>query len=73
MSETQDIASPYMTTKELASLLRTTPNAVKIMRHRGLGPRGVRRGRLVLYRRTVVDAWLKAREDADELAQRAIA
>lgn len=62
-----------MTTKELASILHTTPNAVLIMRHRGQAPRGMRRGRQVLYRRTVVEAWLAAREAADELSQRAVA
>lgn len=64
-------ASPFMTTKELASVLRTTPNAIRILRHRGLGPSGFRRGRQVLYRRAAVDAWLAAKEAADHLAQRA--
>lgn len=72
MSETNTV-SPFMTTKELASVLRTTPNAVRIMRHRGLGPSGFRRGRQVLYRRTAVDAWLASKEAADHLAQRAAA
>ncbi|MCE7550871.1 helix-turn-helix domain-containing protein [Streptomyces thermodiastaticus] len=60
-----------MTTKELADILRITPNAVRMMRHRGLGPRGFRRGRQVLYRRAVVEEWLAALEAADTLAQRA--
>lgn len=70
MSETITV-SPYMTTKELAHILRTTPNAVRILRHRGIGPRGFRRGRQVLYRRTAVEEWLTAMEAADVLAQRA--
>ena len=70
MSETTT-ASPYMTTKELAEILRTTPNAVRIMRHRGDAPRGFRRGRSVLYPRAAVAAWLAAKEAADPLAQRA--
>ncbi|MFJ7070137.1 helix-turn-helix domain-containing protein [Streptomyces sp. NPDC101115] len=65
--------SPYMTTAELAALLRTTPGAVRIMRHRGIGPRGFRRGRNVLYLRTTVAAWLKAKEAGDRLGQRAAA
>ncbi|MGW0033640.1 helix-turn-helix domain-containing protein [Streptomyces sp. NPDC003314] len=72
MSETIN-ASPFMTTAELAELLRKTPNAVLIMRHRGQAPRGFRSGKDVLFRRTVVEAWLKAREDADVLGQRAVA
>jgi excisionase family DNA binding protein len=70
MSETST-ASPYMTTKELADILRTTPNAVRIMRHRGAAPQGFRSGRKVLFRRSVVQAWLAAKEAADTLAQRA--
>ncbi|NUQ95326.1 MAG: helix-turn-helix domain-containing protein [Streptomyces sp.] len=62
-----------MTTKELADILRTTPNAVRIMRHRGDAPAGFRRGRQVLYERAVVKAWLARKSEADPLAQRAIA
>lgn len=62
--------SPYMTTKEVAVLLRKTPHAVRQMRHRGVGPKGTRFGREVLYLRKVVTAWLTAREDSDPLAQR---
>lgn len=72
MSET-NTASRYLTTKELAGVLRKTPNAIRIMRHRGEGPAGVRVGRSVLYDRAVVDAWLAAKTAADPLAQRAAA
>lgn len=72
MSETQP-ASPYMTTKELAEILHTTPNGVRVRRHRGQAPQGFRSGRQLLFRRTVVEAWLAAREAADPLAQRAAA
>lgn len=72
MSET--IAdSPFLNTQDLADLLKTTKNAVHILRHRGRGPKGFRRGRNVLYRRTDVEAWLQAQEDADVLGQRAAA
>jgi hypothetical protein len=46
---------------------------VLIMRHRGQAPRGFRSGKEVLFRRTAVEAWLKAREEADVLGQRAAA
>lgn len=65
--------SPYMTTKELAELLRTTPGAIRQMRHRGDGPQGTRIGRGVLYSRTDVEAWLTAKTRADKLTQRAAA
>jgi len=72
MSE-QGNDSPFLKTKDLAVLLKTTTNAVHILRHRGRGPKGFRRGRNVLYRRTDVEAWLQAQEDADVLGQRAAA
>jgi hypothetical protein len=46
---------------------------VRAWRHRGQGPRGTRVGRGVLYPREVVEAWLKQREEADEIGQRAVA
>lgn len=65
--------SPFLSTQDLADLLKTTKNAVNILRHRGRGPKGFRRGRNVLYRRTDVDAWLRGLEDTDVLGQRAAA
>lgn len=70
MSET-NTASQYMTTKEVAALIRRSPDAVRMMRHRGEGPAGVKVGRFVLYDRKVVTAWIAAKFAADPLAQRA--
>ncbi|MEV5443523.1 helix-turn-helix domain-containing protein [Streptomyces sp. NPDC052644] len=70
---TTSIDSHLITTKELAALIRKTPNAVRIMRHRGEGPRGTRFGREVLYRRADVEAWLARKTEADRLGQRAAA
>ncbi|MFF9279574.1 helix-turn-helix transcriptional regulator [Streptomyces griseosporeus] len=72
MSETST-TSPFMTTKELADHVRKTPSTIRGWRHRGTGPRGTKVGREVLYRRDVVAAWLRQREDADEIGQRATA
>jgi len=72
MSDT--IADPaLMTTKELAVFLRKTPAAIRQMRYRGDAPRGFRRGRDTLYRRTEVMRWLAAQEAGDRLGQRAAA
>lgn len=73
MSETTTTASPFLTTKELASILRKKPNAVRQMRHRGEAPAGFRSGREVLYPRDVVEKWLAAKFAADEIGQRAAA
>ena len=65
--------TPYMTTKELAAHIRKTPHAIRQMRHRGLGPKGVRVGREVLYAVRDVEQWMSAKTAGDRLAQRAAA
>lgn len=72
MSETTT-DSPFMNTKELAALLRKTPAAIRQLRYRGLAPRGFRSGKETLYRRTTVEAWLRAKEQDDHIGQRAAA
>ncbi len=39
----------YLTTDELATWLRTSPETVRYWRHIGKGPRGIKVGRRVLY------------------------
>ncbi|WP_432158111.1 helix-turn-helix transcriptional regulator [Streptomyces sp. bgisy153] len=72
MSETST-TSPFMTTKEFAALVRKPVATIRGWRHRGTGPQGTKFGREVLYRRDVVEAWLKQREEADEIGRRATA
>jgi hypothetical protein len=52
-----------LTTEEVAALIRTTPAGVANMRYRGVGPRGIRAGKRVLYRESEVLAWLDSRAD----------
>lgn len=70
MSETAT-DSPFRTTRELARMLRRSPEAIRSMRHRGKGPVGQRIGRQVLYHVSDIEAWLKAQRAADPLGQRA--
>ncbi|MEV4858960.1 helix-turn-helix domain-containing protein [Streptomyces ossamyceticus] len=63
--------SPYLTTKEFAALVRKSPATVRGWRHRGVGPRGTRIGKEVLYHRDTVRKWLQATTDADVIGQRA--
>lgn len=42
----------YMTTAEVATLLRTSPETVRYWRHIGKGPGSFKAGRKVLYERT---------------------
>ena len=65
------ISAQYLTTRELALELRKSPDAIRMMRHRGDGPRGVRIGRDVLYAAADVTAWLEAKAASDPVARRA--
>lgn len=49
----------YMTTQEVATACRTSPETVRYWRHIRKGPRSFKLGRRVLYKRTDVDAWLE--------------
>lgn len=48
----------YMTTPEVAELLRTSPDTVRWFRYVGKGPRSFKVGRRVLYSRADVETWL---------------
>jgi excisionase family DNA binding protein len=52
----------FMTTEELAELLRTSRGNVHYWRHIGKGPPAVKVGRRVLFRRADVEAWLEDHE-----------
>jgi excisionase family DNA binding protein len=57
---------PLLTTRELADVLRRSESTIRYWRHIGFGPKGVKVGRGVLYRRADVEAWLAGLE-SDEL------
>jgi excisionase family DNA binding protein len=47
----------YMTTHEVAELLRTSPETVRYWRHIGKGPGSFKAGRKVLYGRADFERW----------------
>lgn len=49
-----------LTTEEVAAYFRTVPATVRYWRHVGKGPRSLRVGRRVLYRRSDVQAWAES-------------
>lgn len=55
----------YMTTKEVAELVRTTDSSVRYWRHIGKGPKGAKVGRRVLYERAEVERWIRSLVDAE--------
>ena len=52
----------YMTTAELAELVRAPDSTVRYWRHCGKGPKSFRLGKRVLYDADEVRAWLEERE-----------
>ena len=55
----------YLTTTEVAELLRTSPGTVRYWRHAKSGPKGVKVGRRVLYAEHELNAWLAGLADSD--------
>lgn len=56
----------YMTTDEVADLVRVKPETVRYWRHIGTGPKSFRVGRRVLYAREDVDAFIRERRQKAE-------
>lgn len=50
----------YLTTEEVADLLRTSPESCRYWRHIGKGPKSFRVGRRVLYAVEDVEAFIEA-------------
>lgn len=59
----------YLTTAEVADLLRTSPETVRYWRHVGKGPRSFKLGRRVLYAYDDVTSWINAMRDAQKRGQ----
>jgi len=53
----QERIDRYMTTEEVARRYRTSPGTIRYWRHIGYGPKGIRRGRRVLYDPDELDRW----------------
>jgi len=53
------IEMSFMTTNEVAELVRTSPETVRYWRHVGNGPKSFKVGRRVLYERAAVLSWIE--------------
>lgn len=49
----------YLTTQEVAEMVRAPAETIRYYRHVSKGPRSFKVGRRVLYRREDVEAWLE--------------
>lgn len=56
---------PWRTTEEVAERFRTEASTVRYWRHAGIGPRGTRFGKRVLYRESDLQRWEREREMAE--------
>lgn len=54
----------FLTTEEVAELLRTSPNTVRYWQQCGTGPKSFKVGRRRLYARADVDAFIEDRQAA---------
>ena len=54
----------YLTTKEVAELLRTSPETVRYWAWQGTGPKSFKTGRRRLYAREDVEAFIAAARSA---------
>lgn len=59
----------YLTTEEVAAMLRTPLETVRYWRHAGKGPKSFKVGRRVLYAAEDVDAFIaQARQEGERVA-----
>jgi excisionase family DNA binding protein len=58
----------YLTTAEVAELLRTSPETVRYWRHIGSGPKSFKVGRRVLYDVADVEAFIAAARTGNDAA-----
>lgn len=61
--------SQLLTTKQLAQYVNKPVHTIRAWRQRKVGPAGFRVGRDVMYRKSVVDDWLRRMESADATRQ----
>lgn len=66
------MSTEILDTEELAERLRTSPWTVRHWRYKGIGPRGVKVGKRVLYAWPDVELWLADKAKADRHAQESI-
>ena len=54
---------PLLSVEDLATYLGVPVKTLYQWRHKGIGPRGLRVGRHLRYRRKDIDAWLEGLDD----------
>lgn len=62
-TEAMEAMEKFLTTEEVAEVARTSPSTVRYWRMQGTGPRGIKRGRRVLYPASAVQRWLAGEDE----------
>lgn len=70
MQAALDGVDPVIGTRELAEFIGTPEATLRYWRHTGRGPKSFRVGRRIVYRRSVVVAWLDEQAENDPSAHR---
>jgi excisionase family DNA binding protein len=61
-----DMFEPVLTLAEIADYLHVPVQTLYDLRAKGRGPRGLRIGRCLHFRKSEIDAWLAGLEDEDD-------
>jgi excisionase family DNA binding protein len=59
----QDVPKPLLTVRDVCNWIKKPPTTLYSMRHRGTGPRAIKVGNTLRFRREDVEAWLEAMAD----------
>lgn len=59
MASSEDVDDPFMTVRQVSAYLNVSPNTLNYWRRTGRGPRGVRMGKILRYRRSAVEEWIQ--------------
>jgi hypothetical protein len=68
IQEGSDMDAAFMTTAEVAKLLKTSESTVRWWRHSGYGPPGIKIGKRVLYPVPAESEWLDALQRSTDAA-----
>lgn len=60
MAGSDDVPDPFMTVRQVSVYLNISPNTLNYWRRTGRGPRGVRMGKVLRFRRSAVEEWIQS-------------
>lgn len=65
MASSEDVDDPFMTVRQVSAYLNVSPNTLNYWRRTGRGPRGIRMGKILRYRRSAVEEWIQSCTEQD--------